>query len=82
MKKREEFFNKEIAGFKKKEQGLLKKLEKLDPPKPADEPMKSAKDVKKDIKSSPNVKKASARGTSKPKSKKEQEEEERKKKEA
>ncbi len=32
MKKREEFFNKEIANLKKKEQTLLKKLEKLDPP--------------------------------------------------
>jgi hypothetical protein len=33
MKKREEFFNKEIANFKKKEQTLLKRLEKIDPPK-------------------------------------------------
>jgi chaperonin cofactor prefoldin len=33
MKKREEFFNKQIANLKKKEQTLLKKLEKLDPPK-------------------------------------------------
>jgi mannose/fructose/N-acetylgalactosamine-specific phosphotransferase system component IID len=33
MKKREEFFNKEIANLKKKEQGLLKRLEKIDPPK-------------------------------------------------
>ena len=33
MKKREEFFNKEIAALKKKEQTLQKKLEKLDPPK-------------------------------------------------
>jgi|LauGreDrversion4_2_1035121.scaffolds.fasta_scaffold501520_2 hypothetical protein len=33
MKKREEFFNKEIANLKKKEQTLLKRLEKIDPPK-------------------------------------------------
>jgi mannose/fructose/N-acetylgalactosamine-specific phosphotransferase system component IID len=33
MKKREEFFNKEIAALKKKEQGLLKRMEKIDPPK-------------------------------------------------
>ena len=34
MKKREDFFNKEIANLRKKEQTLLKKMEKLDPPKP------------------------------------------------
>lgn len=33
MKKREEFFNKEINNMKKKEGNLLKKLEKLEPPK-------------------------------------------------
>jgi len=32
MKKREEFFNKEIGNLKKKEQTLVKRLEKLDPP--------------------------------------------------
>lgn len=32
MKKREEFFNKEIATLKKKEQNLHKKFEKLEPP--------------------------------------------------
>lgn len=32
MKKREEFFNKEISTLKKKESGLQKKLEKLEPP--------------------------------------------------
>lgn len=32
LKKREDFFNKEIANFKKKESALLKKLEKLEPP--------------------------------------------------
>jgi hypothetical protein len=31
MKKREEFFNKEIAALKKKEGSYLKKLEKLEP---------------------------------------------------
>lgn len=31
MKKREEFFNKEIAGFKKKEANLQRKLERLEP---------------------------------------------------
>ena len=30
IKKREEFFNKEISGFKKAEQGHIKKLEKLE----------------------------------------------------
>ena len=55
MKKREEFFNKEIANLKKKEQTLLKKLEKLDPPAkdsaqptPAKEESKKAGGAKKD----------------------------------
>ena len=30
IKKREDFFNKEIAGMRKKEQGLLKQMEKYD----------------------------------------------------
>jgi hypothetical protein len=30
IKKREEFFNKEIASMRKKEQGLLKQMEKYD----------------------------------------------------
>jgi len=30
IKKREDFFNKEIAGMRKKEQGLLKQMEKYE----------------------------------------------------
>lgn len=52
LKKREEFFNKEIANFKKKEQNLLKKLERLEPPKALEPPkeeikVKEKKDIKK-----------------------------------
>jgi hypothetical protein len=43
MKKREEFFNKEIASFKKKEANLLKKLERLEPPKQPDPPKEEIK---------------------------------------
>ncbi len=43
LKKREEFFNKEIAGFKKKEQALLKKMERLEPPKSLEPPKEEIK---------------------------------------
>ena len=33
IKKREEWFNKEITNFKKSEQALIKRIEKLDAPK-------------------------------------------------
>jgi hypothetical protein len=62
MKKREEFFNKEIANLKKKEQTLLKKLEKLDPPskdsvlQPAKEETKKG-GAKKDAKRGKSVEK-------------------------
>ena len=60
LKKREEFFNKEISGFKKKEQALLKKLERLEPPKSLEPPKEEVKvNAKKD--------KKTLRGTSKDK---------------
>jgi len=43
MKKREEFFNKEIAAFKKKETNLLKKMERLEPPKKEEAPKEEVK---------------------------------------
>ena len=43
MKKREDFFNKEIASFKKKEQNLQKKLERLEPPKSLEPPKEEIK---------------------------------------
>ena len=64
MKKREEFFNKEIANLKKKEQTLLKKLEKLDPPAkesaqptPSKEESKKAGGAKKDANRGKSVEK-------------------------
>ena len=46
LKKREDFFNKEINSIKKKEAVLLKKLEKLEPPKEEKAPEPPAKDQK------------------------------------
>ncbi len=46
LKKREEFFQKEINTLKKKEQTLTKKLEKLDPPVAAAMPIPSRQDNK------------------------------------
>lgn len=43
LKKREEFYNKEISSMKKKEQNLLKKLEKLEPPKALEPPKEEIK---------------------------------------
>ncbi len=51
MKKREEFFNKEIANLKKKEQTLLKRMEKLDPPAKEGDNNKSASSGKEESKS-------------------------------
>ena len=50
LKKREEFFNKEINNFKKKEQALLKKLEKLEPLKALEPPKEEVKLIVKDKK--------------------------------
>ena len=61
LKKREEFFNKEISGFKKKEQNLLKKLERLEPPKSLEPPKEELKVKEK--------KEKNPRGTSKDKGK-------------
>ena len=47
IKKREEFFNKEIQGFKKKESTLIKQLEKLNE-KP-EETAKAAPNIKKKL---------------------------------
>ena len=38
IKKREEWFSTEISGFKKNEQALIKRIEKLDAPKEDDNP--------------------------------------------
>ena len=40
IKKREEWFSTEISGFKKNEQALIKRIEKLDAPKEDDNPKK------------------------------------------
>lgn len=80
MKKREEFFNKEIASFKKKEQALLKKLERLEPPKVVEPPKE---EIKAKDKKARGQSKDKPKPGEKKKSKKElqKEEEERKKKE-
>ncbi len=69
MKKREEFFNKEIASFKKKEQALLKKLERLEPPKVVEPPKEELK--AKDKKARGQSKDAKTKLGDKKKSKKE-----------
>ena len=56
LKKREEFFNKEIANLKKKEQNLQKKLEKLEPIQSL-LPKEESKVLKEKDHKSPKVKK-------------------------
>jgi hypothetical protein len=63
LKKREEFFNKEIASFKKKEQNLQKKLERLEPPKSLEPPKEEVK-----VKEKKDPKKGGAAGKDKGKS--------------
>lgn len=81
MKKREEFFNKEIANLKKKEQGLLKRLEKIDPPKD-EKALAAAKEESKEKSTKKKDAKPAATGAkdAKPKKKKDPKEEEEEKK--
>eukprot|EP00347_Sterkiella_histriomuscorum_P014639 403360114 len=88
MKKREEFFNKEIASFKKKEQNLQKKLERLEPPKSLEPPKEEIKmqNPKKDAKKAGKDKAGKLDGkqvtVKKTKKQLQEEEDERKRKEA
>lgn len=84
MKKREEFFNKEIGNLKKKEATLLKRLEKLDPPKEEGKNKEETKGEKITAKGGAKKDKPTAApGKSvEKKKKKEPDEDEKKKKEA